>query len=124
MGRSALFLMTAFAVVAMGLAALTPAVRAGEEKAPGKAQKDAPPAPAEVVIRKMKYSPAAVSIKVGQTVTWINDDDRDHTVNGGKAFNSGTIGAGESYTHKFTKAGTYAYGCKLHPRMKGTVEVK
>ena len=77
----------------------------------------------KVTIKSLEYSPSSVTIKAGETVVWTNKDDRDHTVTA-KDFTSGTISVGDTYEHKFEKAGTYAYSCKYHPRMKGTVVVK
>src|SRR5690348_16609979 len=37
--------------------------------------------------------------------------------------NSGNIGIGKSYSHTFTKAGSFAYHCNYHSVMKGTVIV-
>lgn len=78
-----------------------------------------------VTIKDMQYSPTAIEVKVGDTVVWNNTDDRDHTVVADDgSFDSGNIRAGSSFSHTFTKAGSFAYGCKYHPRMRGTVVVK
>ena len=78
----------------------------------------------EVDIKDVKYKPAKIKIKKGDTVVWKNSDDRDHTVVAkDESFDSGKIAAGESFEHKFEKAGKFAYGCEYHPRMKGVVEV-
>jgi len=77
-----------------------------------------------VTIKDMKFSPASISIKVDETVTWTNDDDRDHTVTATDAsFDSDNIKPGSSYSHQFKTAGKFAYGCSYHPRMKGVVMV-
>jgi plastocyanin len=77
-----------------------------------------------VTIQGMAFSPAAVHAKVGDTVVWSNADDQDHTVIAADgSFNSGNIGSGRSFEHKFTRAGTFGYYCKYHPRMKGSVVV-
>lgn len=78
-----------------------------------------------VSIRDMAYSPASVTVKVGDTVVWTNRDDQDHTVNARDgSFSSGNLKPGDTFTHRFAKAGKYAYSCSLHPRMKGTVVVE
>lgn len=81
-----------------------------------------------VSIKNMTFTPASVTVKVGDTVTWTNDDDRDHTVRSGDgapaAFDSGNLSPGKSYSFTFRKAGTYPYGCALHSRMRGTVVVQ
>jgi plastocyanin len=79
-----------------------------------------------VEIDGLKYKPAKITVKKGDTVVWVNSDDRDHTVvskDKGKTFDSGKIAAGEKFTYKFGDAGKFEYGCEYHPRMKGTVEV-
>lgn len=81
--------------------------------------------PAQVSIQNLSYSPATVTIEAGQSVTWTNDSDSDHTVDAQDgSFSSGKIRSGGSYTQVFRQPGTYAYGCKYHPRMKGRVVVK
>jgi plastocyanin len=78
-----------------------------------------------VSIKGMHYSPEKLEIKVGDTVTWTNLDDRDHTVVASDgSFKSGNLGRGESFSFKFKKPGTYTYACKYHPRMKATIVVK
>lgn len=68
------------------------------------------------------FSPATVTIGVGETVTWTNGGQEDHTATG-SGFATGTVSPGGSASHTFTSAGTFAYVCDFHPNMKGTVEV-
>jgi len=78
-----------------------------------------------VSIKDKKFTPATVTIKKGQTVVWTNNDDLDHTVKADNgSFTSPTIKKGGAYEYTFTKAGKFAYGCRLHPREKGTVVVQ
>ena len=78
-----------------------------------------------ITITEMRYSPASLEIKAGDTVVWQNRDDRDHTVIADdKSFNSGNIRSGASFSHTFAKPGTFAYGCQYHPRERGVVIVK
>ncbi len=76
-----------------------------------------------VLIKNLSYLPDTVTVKVGETVTWLNNDDRDHTVRG-PGFNSGNIKPGKTWSFVFPKAGDYPYGCAYHPRMRGTVKVQ
>ena len=77
-----------------------------------------------VTIKGMAFSPSSVKVKVGDTVVWSNKDDQDHTVVAKDgSFNSGNLKPGDSFSHKFSKAGTFSYACGLHPRMKGSVGV-
>ena len=79
----------------------------------------------DVSIKDGKFSPAAVSIAVNDSVEWTNDDNRDHRIVAGDgSFDSGTIKPGKTFAVKFTKAGTFSYACTLHPREKGTIVVK
>ena len=73
----------------------------------------------------IQFSPASVTIKVGQTVKWVNEDSVDHnvTATGGAKFASDNFGKGGSYTFKATKAGTIKYVCTIHPGMEGTIVV-
>ncbi len=77
---------------------------------------------AAVSIRNLQFNPAAVQIKVGQSVSWTNNDDRDHTVVADDgSFRSGNLKPGGSFSYRFTKAGDFSYGCGYHPRMHGSV---
>jgi nitrite reductase (NO-forming) len=81
------------------------------------------------------FSPNPLKIKVGDTITWINNDNNIHTVSSGKPnspdagrlFDSGLtslITPSKSYSHTFNQPGEYSYFCKLHPNMVGTIEVE
>ena len=70
------------------------------------------------------FSPNPVEVKVGETVTWINDDSGRHTViSKDGVFNSELMGRGQSFSYTFDKAGEYPYSCSPHPNMVGTVVV-
>lgn len=78
-----------------------------------------------VSISDMAFAPAAQTVNIGDTVTWVNDDDRDHSVVAADgSFKSGNIKPGARYAYTFKKAGKFAYGCSYHPRMKGSITVK
>src|ERR687893_2230146 len=71
------------------------------------------------------FSPNPVEVKVGETVTWINDDSGRHTVTSKDdgIFDSGVLGKGQSFSYTFDTAGEYPYYCEPHPNMVGTVVV-
>ena len=70
------------------------------------------------------FSPNPVEVRVGETVTWINDDSGRHTVTSKDGvFDSGMMGKGQSFSFTFDKAGEYPYFCEPHPNMVGTVVV-
>ena len=80
----------------------------------------------KVDMKDIKYVPARASAKVGQTVRWTNSDPVAHTVTAtsGSDIDSGTINPNDTYEAKFTRAGTVAYFCEIHPNQKGTVTVR
>jgi plastocyanin len=81
-------------------------------------------ASSSVAIENFLYSPATVSVNVGDTVTWTNRDEDPHTATAsGGGFETGTLDQGQSGSHTFSEAGRFPYICALHPSMKGTVVV-
>ncbi|WP_461123628.1 cupredoxin domain-containing protein [Saccharothrix stipae] len=90
------------------------------------AQAPAAAAAKSVTISGYAYSPATLTVTVGDTVTWTNQDTAPHNVvvtSGPEKFTSPTLQKGQSYTFTFTKAGSYQYYCSLHPDMKASVTV-
>ena len=79
----------------------------------------------QVIMKNGAYDPATVTIKVGDTVTWTNQDTHQHNVvaDSGEFF-SQPLSEGGTYGFKFTKAGTYPYSCSIHPGETGTVIVR
>ena len=77
------------------------------------------------VLTTTAYSPNPVTVAVGGSVTWVNNDTVTHTssANGG-TWNSGAIAPGGAFTMTFATAGTYPYHCTIHPGMTGTVTVQ
>jgi plastocyanin len=78
-----------------------------------------------VSIANLAFDPATVTVNVGDSVTWTNQDSLPHTATAGDAsFDTGSIGAGQTATVTFDTAGTFAYICSIHPQMAGTVVVQ
>ena len=74
-----------------------------------------------------RFDPEEVSISVGDTVTWRNDDVEFHTVTPevSEAFEEGTLsGQGATFSITFNTAGEVPYFCQIHPSMTGTVKVE
>ena len=71
------------------------------------------------------FTPQAIQAKVGDVVTWTNNDTIGHTatVDDDPACTTETLAAGETGSLTFSAAGTYAFHCKIHSFMTGTVEV-
>ena len=84
-----------------------------------------PPATVTVPIKNFAFMPMEVDVPVGGSVTWKNLDGEPHTVTSTDgAFKSGALDEGDSFTFKFTKAGTYPYICSIHPQMRAKVVVR
>jgi|ERR1700761_3484071 plastocyanin len=88
-------------------------------------QPPAAAAAAEVKVDNFSFSPATLTVAAGTTVTWTNRDDIPHNVvSTDKVFKSKVMDTDEKFSYTFTKAGSYAYFCSIHPHMTGTVVVK
>ncbi|MER6459119.1 cupredoxin family copper-binding protein [Streptomyces sp. NPDC001228] len=86
----------------------------------------APVAGTAVAIKNFAFAPAALKVKAGTTVTWTNQDTDAHTVTSsgsGGPLHSAALNTRATYRYTFTKPGTYAYLCTIHPFMTATVEV-
>ena len=104
--------------------ALIAALAAGFIFARGRAAQADPTAVAVVTMADASFQPATVRIKAGESVTWKNPTKLTHTVTG-NGFDSGNVAPGGSWSHTFSKAGSYPYVCVPHQAagMKGTVIV-
>jgi plastocyanin len=71
------------------------------------------------------YSPNPLTVAVGTTVTWMNNDTSTHnsTADNG-SFATGSITPGASASVKLASAGSFVYHCTIHPGMVGTVVVQ
>lgn len=77
-----------------------------------------------VGIMDFSFNPASMSVKVGQTVMWVNNGPSMHTTTSDlPGWDSGALNAGEAFSHTFTTIGTFTYHCSIHPTMHGTVVV-
>jgi plastocyanin len=75
-------------------------------------------------IKGFSFQPEVLKVKVGAKVTWTNDDTVAHTVTADtNSFASGNLQPGGSFSFTFTRPGTYAYHCSIHPSMHGSVVV-
>jgi plastocyanin len=79
-----------------------------------------------VTIESFRYSPAKITIKRGESITFVNNDAAPHTVSPEKEgdFNStGRLLQGDAKVVEFDKPGEFNYYCNFHPSMKGEVKV-
>ncbi len=81
-------------------------------------------------MKGIKFDPDSVTVKVGGTVKWTNNEDVPHDVTKedgpGADFSSGNgnMKKGDTFEQTFKEAGTVNYVCTVHPNMKGTVNVE
>ncbi len=72
------------------------------------------------------FSTESISIKKGETLTFLNDDTVPHNImssSKGNEFNLGSQAPGSSTDVAFNEAGEVLVICAIHPRMKMTVKV-
>jgi plastocyanin len=78
-----------------------------------------------VDIEATQFSPAMLEVKLGDSVVWKNKDPFPHNVTAeNKAFHSGDLQNGRSWSFKAGKKGVFPYVCTLHPTMKAVLTVK
>jgi plastocyanin len=84
-----------------------------------------PDAAVTVVIEDMKFSPAEIRVKKGESILWVNKDLVPHTVTAKDgSFDSNMIAPGKSWRYSPEKSGMQPYKCIYHPTMIGTVVVR
>ena len=79
----------------------------------------------EVKIDNFTFTPQQVTVKAGDTVTWINHDDIPHTVTSKTfIFRSKAMDTDDKFSFTFATPGSFPYFCSLHPHMTGTIVVE
>jgi plastocyanin len=78
-----------------------------------------------VKMQNIAFAPTTVRVKVGQKITWTNEDTVPHNVTSksGEKIASPTFNKGGTFSFTPTKAGTISYVCTIHPGMDGTIVV-
>jgi plastocyanin len=75
-------------------------------------------------IDNFMFKPDTITVPVGATAVWQNDDETAHTVTSvDGTFHSPPLDTKDKFSFIFDKAGAFEYFCRLHPRMKGKVVV-
>lgn len=77
----------------------------------------------DINIQNFSFNPATLTVKMGDTVTWTNNDSANHQIRS-DMFNSAPLSNGQTYSFTFKTAGTYNYSCAIHPSMTGTIIVQ
>jgi plastocyanin len=68
-----------------------------------------------ITLSNFAFDPSSLTVKVGTTVTWTNQDSASHNVVAdNEEFKSDTLSKGDTFSFTFTKEGTYAYYCSFH----------
>jgi len=80
----------------------------------------------KIEIKDFMFNPPTITVKSGETITWINRDDEPHTVvSVGKQFKkSPALDTDQQYTVTIGTPGTYSYFCSVHPKMTGTIVIE
>jgi len=78
----------------------------------------------QIIISSMKFNPADLTIRKGDTVEFVNQDlvVHDITQDPDKSWSSSKLSPGQSY--KITLRGNTNYFCSIHPVMKGRIIVQ
>ena len=77
-----------------------------------------------VVIKDFAFTPADIQINVGDSITWVNEDNARHSATDLKgAFDTGLLNKGQEVTMTFGGAGRFDYRCTPHANMRGTITV-
>jgi plastocyanin len=85
----------------------------------------APPRTETVVMQAVAFAPTEVTIALGDSVRWINNDPFPHTATArGDGFDSKSIAPEGAWTFTPPARGEFPYVCSLHPTMTGVLRVK
>lgn len=77
-----------------------------------------------VEIRKFKFVPAQLTVRVGDSIVWINRDIAPHTATATDgSWDTGTIRKDESITTTVSSAITGSYYCRFHRSMRGELKL-
>jgi len=86
------------------------------------------PAPVHRIrIASFRFVPVADTVRVGQSVTFRNEDLVPHTATADdstRAFESGSIAANGTWQFTARRKGVMSYHCRFHPTMHGTIVVR
>jgi plastocyanin len=78
-----------------------------------------------IKMKDFAFDPQEVEGKVGQKITWVNEDDAPHNAvqQNGSELKTKTFERGGSDSVTLDKPGTIEYICTVHPQMTGTIKV-
>ena len=99
--------------IAMTLLSLAPA---GADQRPAKTH--------TVIIKNFAFVPDHLTVSIGDTVVWKNEDSAPHTATADNEFDSKQLDMGQSWSFVARKKGSYPYICTYHPYMKGELVIE
>lgn len=77
-----------------------------------------------VALKNSSFRPSNLTVRVGTTVTWMNEGAASDTVTSDAGlFDSGVLGPGQTFSYTFTTVGVYLYASFYHPHVTGTITV-
>jgi plastocyanin len=116
----ALVAVVGFALLAAGCGSSTTAATS-----PGNPEGTNPPNLMTITIKQGVYSPNPLSVKVGQSVNWLNSDTFPHTATDAGVFDTGSIAptSAADVPVPFMTPGTYNFHCTLHANESGSIVV-
>jgi len=77
----------------------------------------------DVSIQNFAFNPNPITLNVGDSVNWVNQDGVIHSTTQDANLWSSDLASGESFSFMFNNPGTYTYFCRFHPFMRGTIDV-
>jgi plastocyanin len=118
--RRTLVAVVGFALFAGGCGSST-----GAPTSPTNPEGTNPPNLLTITITKGVYSPNPLTMRVGQSVNWLNSDTFTHTATDSGVFDTGSIAptSAADVPVPFTTVGTYNFHCMLHANETGSIVV-
>jgi plastocyanin len=79
----------------------------------------------KIVIKKFRFQPDRITVRVGDTIAWINQDIVPHTATADAGdWDTEKLNKGESNSVVVTEEMTGRYFCVFHPKMKGEIKIE
>ena len=126
MRRIALLLCAAFALAAAGCGSSDDSSSSTSTPAASTPAASSSGGGVAIKMQNIAFDPKSTTVKVGQKITWTNDDTTDHnvTADSGADFKSKDFGKDGTFSFTPETAGTIKYECTIHPGMTGTITVQ
>ncbi|MGE5720999.1 MAG: cupredoxin domain-containing protein [Sphingomonadales bacterium] len=89
----------------------------------GASPSQAAPSQYVVTMTNMSYGRVPGSVKVGDTITWVNRDSVPHSITARNKSFDVRVNPGQRAQMVLQKAGSFPFYCLYHPAMRGKIEV-